>query len=60
MDSNSLQIATEVIGNFGFPLVLAVYLLLRFEKKIEFLTDAITTLKETIAIKNSKENDKST
>ena len=36
------------IGNFGFPLVLAVYLLLRFEKKIEVLTDAISTLKEVI------------
>jgi hypothetical protein len=36
------------IGNFGFPLVLAVYLLLRFEKKIEVLTEAISNLKEVI------------
>lgn len=38
----------SAIGNFGFPLVLAVYLLLRFEKKIELLTEAISTLKEVI------------
>ncbi|ONK21378.1 YvrJ family protein [Bacillus sp. VT-16-64] len=38
----------NAVGNFGFPLVLAVYLLLRFEKKIEALTDAISTLKEVI------------
>ncbi|ECO1677994.1 YvrJ family protein [Listeria monocytogenes] len=35
----------STVANFGFPLVLAVYLLLRFEKKIESLTDAIYELK---------------
>ncbi|MGZ9869915.1 YvrJ family protein, partial [Priestia endophytica] len=29
------------MGNFGFPVVIAVYLLLRFEKKIEELTEKI-------------------
>ncbi|MFN2747756.1 YvrJ family protein [Bacillus sp. HSf4] len=37
-----------VVGNFGFPLVLAVYLLLRFEKKIESLTEAINHLRSVI------------
>lgn len=60
MDNATFQMIITAIGNFGFPLVLAVYLLLRFEKKIEFLTDAITTLKEAITIKNSKDNEKST
>lgn len=36
------------IGNFGFPLVLAIYLLLRFEKKIEKLTEVISNLDNTI------------
>jgi hypothetical protein len=36
------------IGNFGFPLVLAVYLLLRFEKKLEKLTEVISKLENTI------------
>ncbi|MES9699973.1 MULTISPECIES: YvrJ family protein [Bacillus] len=34
----------SLIGNFGFPLVLATYLLLRMERKIESLTDAINEL----------------
>lgn len=42
----------KAIGNFGFPLVLAVYLLLRFEKKIESLTEAINQLQQVI--KNEK------
>ncbi|MED1042456.1 YvrJ family protein [Bacillus mycoides] len=37
-----------LIGNFGFPVALAIYLLIRLEKKIENLTDAITVLKEVI------------
>jgi len=35
---------TEVftaLGNFGFPIVVSVYLLMRFENKLEKLTDAI-------------------
>ncbi|WP_341302191.1 YvrJ family protein [Lysinibacillus sp. FSL H8-0500] len=36
------------IGNFGFPLVLAIYLLLRFEKKLEKLSNAISNLENTI------------
>lgn len=29
------------IGNFGFPIVVASYLLFRFEKKIEILSESI-------------------
>ncbi|KXB45746.1 hypothetical protein HMPREF3188_00904 [Tissierellia bacterium KA00581] len=32
------------ISNVGFPVVLSVFLLLRFEKKIDELTKAITEL----------------
>ncbi|MGG3641510.1 YvrJ family protein [Bacillus gobiensis] len=49
-----LETAISAIGNFGFPLVLAVYLLLRFEKKIEVLTEAISTLKEAINQREKK------
>ncbi|WP_456364978.1 YvrJ family protein (plasmid) [Priestia aryabhattai] len=34
------------IGNFGFPIVISIYLLIRFEKRIEVLTTAITELKQ--------------
>ena len=50
VDKVFIETLLSAIGNFGFPLVLAVYL--RFEKKIEVLTDAITTLKEVITQRN--------
>lgn len=52
MDAAFIETLIAAIGNFGFPLVLAVYLLLRFERKIETLTDAISTLKEVITQRN--------
>ncbi|MFE3893377.1 YvrJ family protein [Priestia sp. YIM B13446] len=42
------------MGNFGFPIVVTFYLLLRFEKKIDYLTEAINN----IAIIIEKEQDK--
>ncbi|WP_349346901.1 YvrJ family protein [Priestia megaterium] len=36
------------IGNFGFPLVLSIYLLIRFEKRIETLTSAIYELMQAV------------
>lgn len=32
----------SAIANFGFPIVVAAYLLFRFEKKVDTLTEAIT------------------
>lgn len=52
IDNTIVQTFISAVGNFGFPLVLAVYLLLRFEKKIEALTEAISTLKEVITQRN--------
>lgn len=42
---DSIQTWSMLLGNLGFPIVLAGYLLLRFEKKIESLTEAIFDLK---------------
>lgn len=41
----------SIIGNLGFPVVIAIYLLLRFEKKIENLTEAITQLQQIMKSK---------
>ncbi|MGF9893510.1 YvrJ family protein [Priestia megaterium] len=41
------------IGNFGFPIVISIYLLIRFEKRIEVLTTAINELKQ-VAEKKEK------
>ncbi|MCG0277659.1 MAG: YvrJ family protein [Thermanaeromonas sp.] len=32
------------MGNYGFPMVMAFYLLIRFEKKLDILTAAIDEL----------------
>lgn len=37
-----------LLGNFGFPIAITVYLFLRFEKKLEKLGDVIMQLAEVI------------
>jgi hypothetical protein len=37
-------------GNYGFPMVVAVYLLVRVEKKLEALTGAINRLEQVLAV----------
>ncbi|WP_258872015.1 YvrJ family protein [Virgibacillus dokdonensis] len=37
-----------LIGNFGFPIALIIYLFIRFEKKIEKLEKVIVNLSESI------------
>ncbi len=37
-------------GNYGFPMVVAVYLLVRLEKKLEALTSAIGRLEQVLAV----------
>lgn len=46
MTTEELKIYFSLLGNFGFPVVITIYLLLRFEKKIEKLTEAIEKLKD--------------
>lgn len=43
-----------LIGNFGFPIVITIYLLVHFEKKIEALTSAIQDLKEVLRPQENK------
>ena len=38
----------QQIGNVGFPIAVAIYLLVRIEKKLDDLTVAITTLGESL------------
>ncbi|HHW39329.1 MAG TPA: YvrJ family protein [Bacillales bacterium] len=37
-----------LLGNFGFPIAITVYLFLRFEKKLDNLGDVIMQLVEVI------------
>ncbi|MES5398163.1 YvrJ family protein [Bacillus amyloliquefaciens] len=41
----SSETVIAVIGNFGFPILVAVYLLIRLEGKLDALTEAIIELK---------------
>lgn len=42
------------IAQFGFPIVISLYLLIRMENKIETLTKSITELSYNISSMNSK------
>lgn len=39
------------IGNFGFPIILSMYLLIRIESKIETLANTITHLSQVLESK---------
>ncbi|MBV5123698.1 MULTISPECIES: YvrJ family protein [Bacillus subtilis group] len=41
----SAETLIAIIGNFGFPILVAVYLLTRLESKLDALTEAIIELK---------------
>ncbi|MFF1995379.1 YvrJ family protein [Bacillus mycoides] len=43
----TLEMWASLLGNFGFPVVITIYLLIRFEKKLDKLTDIIDDLKDT-------------
>ena len=43
MEINGLTMV-ECLSNFGFPVAVAIYLLVRFEKKLDQLTKAIHEL----------------
>ncbi|MDZ3957036.1 YvrJ family protein [Bacillus thuringiensis] len=47
MESN-LDIWFTALGNFGFPILITIYLLVRFEKKIDNLIEAIDKLKDAM------------
>lgn len=40
----------KAIGNFGFPIVVSAYLLIRFEAKMEKLSESIVALTKVIEI----------
>lgn len=44
----SLDTIVSLIGEMGFPMIITAYLLLRFERKIEKLSEAIQELKNSI------------
>lgn len=45
---NDIQSWVVILGNFGFPVAITIYLLIRFEKKIDSLQLTIQNLIEVI------------
>ncbi|KFN01610.1 YvrJ family protein [Bacillus clarus] len=48
MDAITFQSIIKSINNLGFPVVIAIYLLVRFERKIVHLTEAINKLRDAM------------
>ncbi|MFD2670418.1 YvrJ family protein [Marinicrinis sediminis] len=38
----------NAIGNFGFPIMITIYLLIRFEKRIDYLNNSLIDLAQVI------------
>ena len=55
-----MEQVTTLIENLGFPIVLSIYLLIRFEKKIDLLNQSITARNNTIieALMDKKEDER--
>ncbi|MFB9758867.1 YvrJ family protein [Ectobacillus funiculus] len=45
----------SLVGNVGFPIVVAFYLLIRFERKIDNLTDAINKMADIMEHRDKRE-----
>lgn len=41
MSTIDIPLWTTILGNFGFPIVITIYLFLRFERKLEKLEEVI-------------------
>lgn len=48
MSVNEIPMWTTILGNFGFPISITIYLFLRFERKLENLENVILQLAEVI------------
>lgn len=48
MNALDVPLWVTIIGNFGFPIAITIYLFYRFEKKIEKLENIVLQLNEVI------------
>ena len=47
---NHLEEMLKLVGNFGFPIVVSTYLLVRIEGKLNELSASITELAKAVAV----------
>jgi hypothetical protein len=48
MNAIDVPLWVTILGNFGFPIAITIYLFYRFERKIEKLEDVISQLNTVI------------
>ncbi len=48
MSTADISLWTTILGSFGFPIVITIYLFLRFERRLEKLEEVILKLAEVI------------
>jgi len=48
MNATDLPQWITILGNFGFPICISIYLLIRFEKKLDNFGEIISQLAEVI------------
>lgn len=48
----------QILGNFGFPITIAIYLLMRFEGKIDSLRNSIDVLSNDLTKINHERSKK--
>lgn len=49
-----IPVWVSIVGNFGFPIAITIYLFIRFEKKLDKLESVIMQLAEVIKSFNDK------
>jgi hypothetical protein len=49
-EKKGMEEVLTMVGNFGFPIVVSAYLLVRIEGKLNQLTESITSLSKAIAV----------
>lgn len=54
MTPESIPVWISLIGNFGFPIAITIYLFIRFERKLDKLEAVITQLADGIKSINRK------
>jgi hypothetical protein len=55
MDSQPFTYLITAVSQVGFPIAITIYLLVRFEKKLEILTETILKLVDAINTQTSGE-----
>lgn len=54
MPVNESETLLTLLGNFGFPIAVSAYLLIKFEKKLDNLATVVQGLKEVVEHEDNK------